>query len=589
MFTSDHAARAALLLAAWLGSAVAPAQGAVGEQGAASDLGTARDSGAASDVPAPTTTLTDRLDAAVRSVAREHFFGAVLVARGGEILLARGYGTSEGQPVTPDTLFDVASVGKQFTAALVLLLEDRGLLDTDASIAKYLPDVPEDKRGITVHHLLTHQSGLVRDVELSPAQREDRDLSVAHVLATPLAHEPGDFHSYSNVGYLLLAAIVERSGRRPFEDQLIRLLFEKAEMTDSGVVGSEHLDRSRAAYRNEERIPTEHRDTAVDWAWHWGFRGAAGVVTSARDLYRWDRALQNGEVLPDRVRSKFRSPGADGYGLGWEAKRTARRTLRLGHTGRCYGFRALFIRYPDEDACIVVVANPGIPLGALDVDLSRVLFEARPGAERLAPLTGRFELPCGDAFEVFEAEGRLRIAPRGAEAAARLLHGERVSGGDKLNRRANANHVVALLQPLRKRMRGSDTFSTDLDADAHATLRARWDTLCAARGRCRAITFLGGDPETGTMWVETAHRDAPQRWVVRLGSDRRIAQFTPDDSAEPPLAFEFRWRRDTRFAALARDGKHEIEAEFASDQRRRALLWSDRDTGGTPLRCNSAR
>ena len=157
--------------------------------------------------------LGRRLEGAVP----KDFWGAVLVARDGRVLYARGYGRADksGQPVTLDSLFDIGSVSKQFTATAILKLEEQGRLATADSIAKYFVDVPADKKVVTIHHLLTHTSGIPHDITLGEAEYRERDAMVASVLKADLRSEPGTEFRYSNIGYFLLAALVERTSGQP--------------------------------------------------------------------------------------------------------------------------------------------------------------------------------------------------------------------------------------------------------------------------------------------------------------------------------------------------------------------------------------
>ena len=144
----------------------------------------------------------------------EGFSGAVLIARGGEILLNEGYGFADkeqGAPMTPDTVVDIGSVTKQFTAAAILVLSDQGKLDVEDSIGRFFPNLPEDKSGITIHHLLTHTAGLVDGVGDGDFDHIPTEEFFRRVFDSELLSAPGERHSYSNAGYSVLARIVELS------------------------------------------------------------------------------------------------------------------------------------------------------------------------------------------------------------------------------------------------------------------------------------------------------------------------------------------------------------------------------------------
>lgn len=152
--------------------------------------------------------LGRKLDQAVWKGSRGDFWGAVLVAKDGEILLAKGYGEADydERPNTANTLFEIASTSKQFTPAAVLRLHQDGKLKVTDAIAKHLRGVPKDKRGITIHHLLAHTSGIPGNAGVPYASKMARKQYVKHVLAQPLVSEPGTIFAYNNAAYALLAA-----------------------------------------------------------------------------------------------------------------------------------------------------------------------------------------------------------------------------------------------------------------------------------------------------------------------------------------------------------------------------------------------
>jgi CubicO group peptidase (beta-lactamase class C family) len=231
------------------------------------------------------------LDADVQRASGGAFWGVVLVAKGGETLLAKGYGNADyaSRPNAPDTLFEIASTSKSFTAAAILKLEMDGKLRVDDPIAKHLKGVPKDKRGITIHHVLTHTSGLSPNVGVPYASTVSRPEFIRFVLSKPLESAPGEKFAYCNSAYALLAAIVEEVTGKSFEEYSRKKLFEPAGLVDTGFIGDEALDGARVTVRRERLRPGA---TARDWFWGWGYRGMGGVVTTAQDLLRWDRALR---------------------------------------------------------------------------------------------------------------------------------------------------------------------------------------------------------------------------------------------------------------------------------------------------------
>ena len=182
------------------------------------------------------TSLAKKVDDYLTGIVPFGYSGGFLLAKNGEILLNKGYGMAvrdKGAPNTEQTIFCTGSVTKQFTAAGIMKLEMMGKLNTSDSITKYLPDVPTDKEGISLHNLLTHTSGIGGDVG-GDYEVAERDETVKKILAQPLRAQPGKEFFYSNAGFSLLAAIIERVTGQSYEDFLRSQLFLPAGMANTG-------------------------------------------------------------------------------------------------------------------------------------------------------------------------------------------------------------------------------------------------------------------------------------------------------------------------------------------------------------------
>jgi CubicO group peptidase (beta-lactamase class C family) len=320
--------------------------------------------------------LAARLDAAIQRATGGGFWGAALVARGGEVLLAKGYGFADygSRPNAPDTLFEIASASKPFTALAVLRLEMEGKLKLEDPIAKFFPNVPADKKGITVHHLLTHTSGMDPNQGLPYASPASREEFLRFILDTPLTSKTGEKFDYFNSGYAMLAAIVEIASGKSFEEYSREKIFKPAGMADTGFVQDRVLDAKRAAARLSESMPEA---TCVAWHWSWGYRGMGGVVTTALDLVKWDRALRSDKILDAKTKAKAYEPRLDGYACGWMVSRTDRGTSRAEHSGSVEGFVCNIVRYLEDDALIVLLSNGKTNLFEVTKRIDAILF-AKP-------------------------------------------------------------------------------------------------------------------------------------------------------------------------------------------------------------------
>ena len=263
-----------------------------------------------------------------------HASGTLVAVRAGRIVVCRGFGWADRHARVPagcDTVYDIGSITKQFTAAAVLKLEMLGELDVRDPISRFLGPVPPDKAAITVQQLLTHTSGLTASLG-GDYDRLTRRQLVAQAMARPLQSTPGTKYHYSNVGYSLLAAIVQEAAGTGYERFLAENLFAPAGMMQTGYVLPQWC-RADVAVEYDARGAPHGRPFDHPWAtggpW-WNLRGNGGLLSTARDMVRWHRALQHERVLDrDAKRALFRprvreQPGGDTwYGYGWVLQDTA--------------------------------------------------------------------------------------------------------------------------------------------------------------------------------------------------------------------------------------------------------------------------
>ncbi|MDG4858126.1 serine hydrolase [Streptomyces sp. T-3] len=276
-------------------------------------------------------TRWDRVDPAVD----RHLDGAlpkgpgitVAAARGGELKHCAGRGLAdraENTPATCDTVYDVMSITKQFTAAAILKLEMSGKLRVTDRIGTYLGGVPEDKQDITLHQLLTHTAGLPQALgdDYAPLSRAEL---LAGAMKARLRSEPGKEFHYSNVGYSVLAAIVEKASGRSYERFLAKRLFRTAGMTRTGYV-LPAWKRAQVAVEYDRHGSAQGRPMDHPWAPdgpYWNLRGNGGMLSTARDMFRWHRALTGDTVLSQAAKRKLFAPQVrvpelgGAYGYGW--------------------------------------------------------------------------------------------------------------------------------------------------------------------------------------------------------------------------------------------------------------------------------
>ena len=293
-------------------------------------------------------------------VQNKTFMGAVLVARGSEVLLSKGYGSANLEwdvPNTPATKFRLGSITKQFTAASILLLEERGKLSLDDPIKKHMPDAPAAWDAITIFHLLTHSSGITNFTALPDYKSLKLDeMPVAKTIASvrdkPLDFVPGEKMSYSNSGYLVLGHVIERVTGGSYEKFVTDNIFTPLGMKDSGYDSNKTVIARRAA----GYMPSPAGPVNAGFV-HMSVPHAAGALYSTTgDLLRWEQGLFGGKVVTPASLAKMTTPFKGDYALGLVVQTASGRKV-VQHGGGIDGFNTFMAYYPDDKLTVAVLAN----------------------------------------------------------------------------------------------------------------------------------------------------------------------------------------------------------------------------------------
>ena len=327
------------------------------------------------------TPLTARLDGiAQTAVKRDGFMGAVLVTRAGETLLDRGYGSASLEldvPNTPAMRFRIGSITKQFTAAAVLLLEERGRLRITEPLARYLPEVPATRAPITLYQLLTHTSGLpnmtsLGDFQTWKVQPTSPKQAIERLRDLPLDFAPGEKHAYSNSNYLILGAVIERIADRKYAAFMQDNVFAPLGLRDTDVDNQLDIVPRRAAGYHRF-LGTFFNATYTDMSVP---HSAGAMYSTTHDLRRWIESLLAGKLLSSATVARMITPEQNGYALGVRVLESPRKVIQ--HGGAIAGFSAMLSHYPDDQTTIVVLANvTGNVGGMLARRLEKAVFEDR--------------------------------------------------------------------------------------------------------------------------------------------------------------------------------------------------------------------
>ena len=372
------------------------------------------------------------MDEVVRaSFEADEFTGAVLVARDGEVLLDRGYGFANREWSVPndgDTKFRLGSVTKQFTAVAIMLLNERGLVDLDAPVKTYLPDAPAAWDGVTVRHLLTHTAGVPNftdfdDYGASKTLPATMDSLIGRFRDRPLDFQPGEGWSYSNSGYILLTAIVEKASGKSYAEFVAETLFQPLGMADSGYDShAAVLPRRASGYAPTARgiVNADYIDMSIP-------QGAGALYSTTRDLLKWEQGLFGGRLLTPASLALLTTPVRNQYAFGLAVTQAGGNTT-IAHSGGIEGFNTHMAWDPDRRMTVIVLGNLNGPgsdqvAGSLmalargeTVTLASERQAVAVAPEVLRSYEGVYELAPTFAITISVVDGKLMAQATGQDA-----------------------------------------------------------------------------------------------------------------------------------------------------------------------------
>jgi CubicO group peptidase (beta-lactamase class C family) len=396
--------------------------------------------------------LAKQIEAYLRPfVETKNFSGVVFVSRGDQILFQKGYGLANPDfevPNTPQTRFHIASISKAFTAAAILLLEERGKLNTSDPVSKFLPDYPKGEK-IRLEHLLTHRSG-IPNVGSFPELDADNyapytaESIVAMFKDKPLDFEPGTRTRYTNSDYNLLALILETVSGQSFGEFLQAAIFTPLNLRSTLHDGdATRVIKNLASGTQPDGLLGVAHLPYQKWSTK---TGSGSLVSTASDLCTFSRALYGGEFLQTNSVAKIMA--ADGvFPYGWtDRERFGRKAKGVG--GRSPGFITNLEYFLDDGTCVAILTNSYSSVGqVIAADMSAIalgqsatpprIAYVRPRPGQLAAFAGRFQMP----ENYFIPNAALTIQDRGDYLEASWSIGLRTTiyptGGDDFVDRTN--------------------------------------------------------------------------------------------------------------------------------------------------------
>lgn len=351
------------------------------------------------------------------------FNGTALVTQHGKTLIHKGYGFKNVESKAaniPATIFQIGSITKQFTAAIILKLAEQEKLDLTDHLSKYFPNYPNGN-DITIHHLLTHTSGIVNytnDVEFMKSEAvkpatENKMLAVFK--EKPLDFAPGTQWSYSNSGYMLLGYIIEKLTKQSYEKVVRDYIFKPLQMNNSGFDFA-HLDNQNKAigYFNisdANSIKAELVDSSVSFA-------AGAIYSTSADLLKWHNGILHNKILKRTSLEKGFTPFKNKYGYGWIVDSISNKRITT-HAGGIFGFSSNLSRVEQDDICIILLNNTGNPkLGDITSDIYAILYdqpykipepkaEIKVSSEMLNKYIGTYEVAPAFKIDISVENGQL--------------------------------------------------------------------------------------------------------------------------------------------------------------------------------------
>ncbi|MCH8035314.1 MAG: serine hydrolase [Bacteroidetes bacterium] len=312
--------------------------------------------------------------------------GTVLVADGGEVIFKKGYGLANMEwdiANEPNTKFRLGSITKQFTSMLIMQLVAEGKIQLDGKMTNYLSDYRKDTGNkVTIHHLLTHTSGIpsytslpnyFKDVSRNPYTVDE---FVKQFCSDNLAFEPGSKYSYSNSGYFVLGAIIEKVTGKTYETVLQKRILDPLHMKNTGYDHHETIIANRAT--GYEKTPNGYINSAyLDMSHPFS---AGSMYSTVEDLYLWNQALYTEDLLSDKYKDIMFRPFLSNYAYGWGVRKillgASEDSLQVvSHGGGINGFNTLITRLVDDKYLIVLLNNTGgTALNRMSIGITNILY-----------------------------------------------------------------------------------------------------------------------------------------------------------------------------------------------------------------------
>ncbi|MEA2746589.1 MAG: hypothetical protein QOI41_732 [Myxococcales bacterium] len=453
-------------------------------------------------LPVPAADLATWIDAYAGGFGREWGpafapSGYLMVAKDGVPIVARAYGKANpksGAASGPSTQFQLGSVTKQFTAVAILQLAEKKHVNLTDSIRAHVAGLTSDFDGVTIHHLLTHTSGIANyteDPELMATHDPHlpRARVVASVAAKPLSFKPGEKYEYSNSNYFLLGLVIEKATGKTYEEYLQANVLGPASMLRSTSSFDAHTFDAASGLTVDD-----HEKLRVVDIWDTPMPFAAGALRStAIDMLAWDRALTTGKLLNADSERRRTTPEKEDYAYGVDVAMKSGYRVE-SHGGRIDGFRSFFARVPAIGVAVVFLSNSdAFDASAFGGAVTRMIIEAKPRPPKVERAMGVL-----DAAFAARLAGTYELEPESREKLAPKIPAAILDGIAKMTVTVEGSHVVVKAngQPAFLAFPNKSQDSADTSAPTFFT-KASGIELVPAASTGNGVGGGGGDPIRG--------------------------------------------------------------------------------------------
>jgi CubicO group peptidase (beta-lactamase class C family) len=380
-------------------------------------------------LPVDPAAVAAKIDAYMQAQAAHNgFSGTVLVAREGKPVIVKGYGFANAEwqiPNTADTKFRVGSITKQFTSMVIMKLREQGKVKLEDSVCVFVAPCPETWKPVTIHHLLTHTSGIPsytglaewRKVNMQP---KTVDEMIGFFRDLPLQWTPGEKYAYNNSGYFLLGAVIEKITGKKYEDALREMVLAPLGLKNTGYDWPATIIPKRAsgyAGLGAAMVNAPALDMQQPYA-------AGSLYSTVEDLLAWDQALYTETLLPAAAKEKMWTPVLQNYAYGWNIREASPQTFgykRILHGGGINGFSAMLIRVPDVRVTAIVLSNNSTNSSSTVANDLLAIYFGQPYSQPKPPITlsvaildryvGQYEMGPGETLTISRDGARLFAQP----------------------------------------------------------------------------------------------------------------------------------------------------------------------------------